>query len=68
MMFKKGDRVQVKPQHDETLLLLGARTPPGTVDYVYDDGQVVVALDDEHGNEARGQAVPYPSSELDRVK
>lgn len=65
--FTKGDRVQVKPEHDETLRILGARTPPGTVDYVYEDGHVIVALDDEHGNEAQGQAVPYPPSELVRA-
>lgn len=64
MNIKEGDRVQVRPECDETLQLLGMRTRPGTVDYVEDDGTVIVALDDEHGNERGGQAVPYPPSEL----
>lgn len=65
--FTTGDRVQVKPEHDETLMFLGVRTRPGTVEHVYDDGLVIVNLDDEHGVEAGGQAVPYPPSELDVI-
>lgn len=66
--FSKGDRVQVRQSHDETWLLMMARTPPGTVDYVYDDGTVIVHLDDEHGAEAAGQAVPYPEHEMMSVR
>lgn len=63
-VFNEGDRVQVRPERDETLLLLGVRTRPGTVTYVTEDGHVIVALDDEHGNEGGGQSVPYPPSDL----
>lgn len=63
--MKPGDRVQVKREHDETLMLLGVRTRPGTVIHVYNDQQTaIVGLDDEDGNEAGGQSVPYPFSEL----
>ena len=65
--FQPGDRVQVRPEHDETLLLLNVRTRPGTVKHVYGDGTTVVTLDDEHGNEAAGQGVPYPEAELSRA-
>lgn len=61
--FSEGDRVQVKPEHDETLQFLGVRTNPGTVLHV-DDEYVLVGLDDEHGVEAGGQSVPYPATEL----
>lgn len=55
-----GDRVQVRPAHDETLRLLGMRTSPGTVSAIYDSSCVVVDLDD-------GQGVPYPPHELERL-
>jgi hypothetical protein len=59
-----GDRVQVKPRFDETLVLIGRRTGPGTVagqaEPRSDTSEVLVVLDD-------GQAVPYPLHKLDRL-
>lgn len=66
--YAPGDRVQVKPEHDETLQLLGVRTRPGTVEHVYAHGDVIVNLDGEDGTEAGGQAVPYPEGELARIQ
>jgi len=61
-----GDRVQVRPEWDETLQLLSQRTRPGTVDEV-DESPVahvpstaLVVLDD-------GQAVPYLVNQLQRL-
>lgn len=66
--FAPGDRVQVRPEHDETLMFLGVRTRPGTVEHVHDHGVVIVNLDAEDGTEAGGQAVPYPEAELARAR
>ena len=60
--FKEGDRVQVKPQYDETLRLMNLRTTPGTIDTIYEEhGTAVVNLDS-------GQGVPYAFHELERVE
>lgn len=58
--LRPGHRVQVKEQHDETLILLGMRTTPGFIDWISEkDASAVVYLDS-------GQAVPYPLIQLKR--
>ena len=58
-----GDRVQVRPEYDETLKLFGKRTSPGTVTAIH-DGDVGMTLTVELDE---GQSVPYPPHELDRL-
>jgi len=57
MTISVGDRVQVKPEYDDTLRVLAVRTRPGTVSAIYEDDIIVVDLDS-------GQGVPYHSHEL----
>lgn len=54
-----GDRVRVKPEHDEALRMIDVRTPPRVVDEVHPSG-IVSVLEE-------GQAVPYHPHELERV-
>jgi hypothetical protein len=61
--FAVGDRVQVRPEYDETLRVLEMRTGPGVIDAIHGAGidvLIVVNLDE-------GQSVPYKPHELTRI-
>lgn len=60
--FKIGDRVRVKPEHDELLHILGRPTKPGTVTEVYDDDDCVIVAEDG------STSAPYRPDELERIE
>jgi hypothetical protein len=65
--FHVGDRVSVKPEHDEVLIALGRPTGPGTITDIM-DGCIIVAEDGEAEegvwSEGGGTSAPYEPEQL----